>query len=328
MKNDHTYTDFATLLNISSNSVAYNVPLSAKTWIHRGGNVAVWFSPENIEELTKIGLYLYKNHLSFDIIGHTSNMYFTNSYQPQFVIDTKKLKNIVWNDNTIVCDCGVSISSLSIECIARGIQGYEGLINLPGTIAGATVNNSSCFSCGIEPLLLRVEVLLSTGEIVTLDKNALQYTHRNSAFKQKKIQGIILCVYIDTSRKQDSIELQKIAAENTRIRKETQEPPAHNLGSTFASFTLKNNLRNFFTRGIIRILSAFHVHPVKLQYIKKILLLLLYGYNRLAPYVSNKNIGCYVWKDEEADKYFPVYLRFMNSISSDCQLEIEVKTIE
>ncbi len=325
MENNSPHIDYASLLNISSESVAYDVSLSSKTWIHRGGNVAVWFSPQNVEELIKIGTYLYRNHLSFDIIGHTSNIYFTNSYSPQFVIDTKKVKDIIWTNNAIICDCGVSISSLSQECIARGIQGYEGLINLPGTVAGATVNNSSCFSCGIEQIILRAEVLLSTGKIVTLDKSALEYTHRNSAFKQKKIHGIILRVYVDASHKQESTVLQKLAAENTRIRKETQEPPAYNLGSTFAAFTLKNNLRNFFVRGIIKILYTCRMSQSTLQYVKKMLLLMLYGYHDIAPYVSNKNIGCYVWRDANADKYFPVYLQFMHSICSTSELEIEVK---
>lgn len=325
MENNTTHRDYATLLGISQDSVSYNVSLSSKTWIHRGGIAMVWFSPKNREELIKIGTYLYSNNLSFDIIGHTSNLYFTNSYNPKFIVDTKKIKEIVWNNATIICDCGVAVSSIAKECISRGIQGFEGLINLPGTIAGATVNNSGCFNCSIEKLLLRIEVLISSGDIITLQKNDLQYTHRNSAFKNKVLRGIILRVYIDSSHRQDPVILQQIAAKNTTDRHRTQEGPAQNLGSTFANYTLKKNIRNLLVRICNKITAICTTDIVKRQHIGKMLFLTLYHCKYLAPYISDKNIGCYVWKDVNADRYFEKYMHFMHTACKNCELEIEVK---
>lgn len=325
MNNGSEHVDYANLLDISCESVSYGVSLASRTWIHRGGIVGVWFSPQNTDELIKIGRYLYGNNLPFDIIGHTSNLYFTNSYRPDFVIDTKKIKTIRYNGDTIICDCGVPTSFLAKNCINSGIQGLEGLINLPGTIAGAAVNNSSCYKCGIEQILVGIEVLMSDGNIQILHKNDMQYTHRCSAFKNKTLRGIILRVFIDASHKQDIRILQRVAEENTLSRKHTQEPPIQNLGSTFAHFVLKNNFRNFFIKVCYKLMRVCHLNKYKCNYYRKIVFLKLYHCSDIATYISNKNIGCYIWRDEFADEKFPKYIKFMNSAFTKCQLEIEIK---
>ena len=162
--------DYAERIGIDENVVEYNISLKTRTWIHRGGEAKVWFTPNSYEDLLKICRYLYLENLSFDIIGHTSNIYFLNSYNPSFVIDTKKIKKIKFTDSEVICDVGFPMMKLAKECIKRGIKGYEGFINLPGTVAGAVVNNSGCFGCEICDVVNKVEILLPNGDIEELTK--------------------------------------------------------------------------------------------------------------------------------------------------------------
>jgi hypothetical protein len=46
---------------------------------------------------------------------------------------------------------------------------------------------------------------------------------------------------------------------------------------------------------------------------------------QLARYISNKNMNTYLFLDEGADKYFPDYINFIQTIYAQPILEIEIK---
>ena len=114
-----------------------HVSLKDKTWIHRGGMVDYWLQPATIEELTVVGKYLYNHQENFLVIGHTSNIYFKNSYNVRCIVDTRKLTAYRQTDKgTLCCDCGAPMARISRWCVDNGISGYEGMVNLPGTVGG------------------------------------------------------------------------------------------------------------------------------------------------------------------------------------------------
>lgn len=191
--------------------------MSRKTWIHRGGKVDYWWLPNDLSELIYVGKLLYGNNQNFITIGHTSNIYFKNSFNIPHILDTKKLASFSLEDNIIVCDCGVPIAKLSKWAVEQGIMGYEGMINLPGTVAGAIVGNSGCYNCGIDKILRSVEVLTPDGEILNIDVSNLNYQFRSSAFKTEELKGIILRAFLDASQHRAIEELMYIATKTLKI---------------------------------------------------------------------------------------------------------------
>lgn len=114
-----------------------NVSLKDKTWIHRGGEVDYWLQPETTEELEAVGALLYSQHQPFVTIGHTSNTYFKNSFNIRYVVDTRHLTRFFIQDEiTLVCECGAPMAKVSQFCVEKGIGGYEGMVELPGTVGG------------------------------------------------------------------------------------------------------------------------------------------------------------------------------------------------
>ena len=304
----------------------HNISLKSRTWIHRGGNVKNFYLPKNLEELIDIGRYLFEMNIDFITIGHTSNIYFKNSFNIDSIIDTKRLTSFEkYDDKTILCECGVHISKFANHCIEKGYIGYEGLINLPGTIGGAIVNNSSCYNCGIENILKSIDVLFPNGNIVNIEKKDIGYTFRNSHLKSGIIKGIVLRAYLDISHKSSSEELKKIAFNNNIDRKTSQEPPAYNLGSTVNCFYRRFNIRNI----IIKLVTVFTKLVIKKRAtatkIIKRLTLSLYGKRYLNKYISDKKIECFIWKDENADNYFNEYIDLINKIYKKYSVEIEIK---
>lgn len=318
--------DYASIIGIPSSIVSYNVPLSSRSWLHRGGNVKVYFTPQTYEQILLIAKYLYSKRAKFDVIGHSSNIYFKDSYCTDYVLDTKKWSGIEFlSDDTILTTSGQAMTKLSRMCMEHGIAGYEGFVSLPGTVGGAVVNNSGCYGSLMEEVVRQVELLMPNGEIEILSKEKLNYSHRNSALKNKTIEGIVLRVWLDASRHDLPAILIEKAKGYALDRKRTQQGPLNNLGSTYAQLPYKHNVRNFISRVFAKLFSVCRVDVIKARKYMKYVYLTLYGELKIARYISNFWIGCFVWQDAGADEAFKRYCKMMNRIYNCPRLEIEVR---
>ena len=54
-----------------------HVDLKKRTWIHRGGIAGIYISPASADELETIVSFLYSEDISFLLIGHTRDNYFS-----------------------------------------------------------------------------------------------------------------------------------------------------------------------------------------------------------------------------------------------------------
>lgn len=301
-----------------------NVPLSRKTWIKTGGICACWITPDSIQQLKDVCSYLYQNNITFDLVGQTSNIFFHSTYNSDIVVSTVKVNQYEIKNDVIICDCGVSVIKLAMDCMAQGYAGFYGLVGLPGTVASAVVNNAGCFNCSISSMLLSADVLLPDGSVKTMMKEDFGYTKRSSIFKRKKDNGIILSVKLKLQRA-DNVDKELLKAENTKVwRKIHQEGYAKNLGSIYAKRQIRRNVKNILsaicikTAGMLRIAS-----PAVVQ---KRMLLWLYGYKDLDRYISDKNINTFVWGDQFAEQAFERYKQFMSEVYKNLEIEIEEKS--
>ena len=131
-------------LDLHSIQYETNVSLKKRTWIHRGGIAELFITPVNAEELEKVVSFLYSQSIKFQLIGHTSNLYILNSCNISVVVSTSKCRNYSLENGLLYCEVGVGVITLSKQMIKHGINGFEYLTGLPGTIGAAIVNNSSC----------------------------------------------------------------------------------------------------------------------------------------------------------------------------------------
>jgi UDP-N-acetylmuramate dehydrogenase len=303
-----------------------NISLSERTWIHRGGNANYYYIPNSVEELIEVGRYLYSDKREFLTIGHTSNIYFKNSFNINSIIDTKRLSSYkILDKDTLVADCGTHMSKLSKYCVENGFVGYEGMINLLGTLGGAIVNNSGCYNCGIDKVLKSIDLLTPDGRIENITRKELGYTFRKSRIKTGEIKGIILRAYLDISAKGNTEELKRIAAINTCNRKMTQDPPAYNLGTTINYSTYKLNVKNILIALISRFLNLVTSDFTKRTRALKKVILFMYGRTYLSKYISDKRINCFLWVDENADLFFDDYVSLLSEVYKHSEMEIEIK---
>lgn len=171
--------------------IRYNVPIYSICWLNhaRGGIIGTYYEPENKDELIRLCQKLYAEEKLFDIIGHTSNIYYLPSYSVDIMVSTRKVRNYVIGEDFIECDCGVSVRNLARRMVEDVVEGFEGLVDLPGTVASSVYNNASCFHCSINSLLLSFDLLCPEGIVRTLYCRDLKLTQRSSSLKRRELGG-------------------------------------------------------------------------------------------------------------------------------------------
>lgn len=301
-----------------------NVSLASKSWIKFGGIASLWISPKSVRELEEVSRYLYSNNIAYDLVGQTSNIFFHSTYNPQVVVSTVKANQYRKEGDMLICDCGCNVMRLANEMLAEGYAGFYGLVGLPGTVASAAVNNAGCFSCSISEMLISAEVLMPNGSIKTFAKEDFGYEKRSSRFKKGEVKGVVLSVKLKLQKAENIDEECRKSEETKLYRKTYQEGPAKNLGSVFAKMTLKYNYKNRLAAIMTTIATRFGFKNKK--QIHKGMLLWLYGYSDLNPYISDKQINTFVWRDADAEKKFVRYKEFMGKVFDGLILEIEERT--
>jgi UDP-N-acetylmuramate dehydrogenase len=316
-----------------TNTILYqrNVDLKRKTWIHRGGIAQYYIIPSNLNEFRIVCSFFNMNYIFYEIVGATSNLYFLNNYNPDIVISTVKLKEIEETPDMLICDCGTNVANLAKKMIYEGVKGFEGLIDLPGTVGSSVYNNSSCYECSITEMLIKIEFLQNDNKIDILYPEDLGFTLRSSSLKRKEKKGVILRVYLKKEYRISPQQLIAIAENNHRHRKTTQEGSVNNLGSCFNYLK-----RNGFIYIILRVISflckiiaiLLSINKERQEQIKRYIYFSLLGYSSILPYISRKSINCFIWRDDNADVAFLKYKEWMKKVYKTEHLEIEIKNGE
>lgn len=310
------------------NKIPYetNVDLKKKTWIHRGGLCNLFISPDSSEQLLKAVKYLYTTDTKFQLLGHTSNVYILNTCDIPIVVSTTKCNKYELVGQEIICEAGAGVIRMANDMIQQGISGFEYLTGLPGTIGAAICNNSSCKSNSISKLLVKAEVLLENGELITMTPEDMQYSFRTSILKEKRLRGVIINAVLRAERG-NATELFRIAKENNEDRRRRLEGHAKNLGCTVNRCFINGRMPLHYYliyHLYLIILKLACVNSVTRKRKAKNLLCKISGYKEVAPYISDVNTIVFMWRDAGADKVFPLYLEFMKNVYKTDKIEIEI----
>lgn len=289
------------------------------------GIIKAYYEPETLPELQSLCSDFYFRGVSFDIIGHTSNTLFSPDYKCERMISTRKLNHFVFKENSIECECGTSVHTLSLAAIQAGIEGFEGLVDLPGTVAAALYGNAGCFNCSISALLREATIINKDGIIQRVPPEWFAFSLRSSALKRNEKKAIILSVSLK-KKMGDAAALKSIAEHNHKVRKETQPEPKNSLGSIF-SVEGKKTFINYiistitYAYGICLRLLGHSKQVIKQK--RKHLTFIILNAQDVEPYVRNWN--WYQWKDERSYTLFWKYVDLHKLMFTNSQFEIEIK---
>ena len=189
------------------------------------------FFPKNREELIELIKYLKNNKIKYLVLGNGSNIIFSKEYYDSVIIKLDRLKNMKVLDNIIEVEAGYSLIKLSLDTAKLSLSGLEFASGIPGNIGASIAMNAGAYNHSLGEIVESVEVLDPSYNIITMKKEELNFSYRDSIFKKNK-NYIIISAKIKLT-KSNTKEILEIIEKRRLRRIETQPLEYPSAGSVF-----------------------------------------------------------------------------------------------
>ena len=207
-----------------------HAPLAPLVWFKAGGAAEWLFEPADAEDLSAF-LAALDPAVPVMALGLGSNLIVRDGGVPGVVVRLGKPFASVERLNETTLKCGGGASGILVSSTARdaGIGGVEFLRSIPGTVGGFVRMNGGAYGREVKDVLIEAEVVLRSGERVTLGLADLGYTYRHSNLPEG-------AVVVSATFRGEPAEPAAIQAEMDRIaaaREASQPLRTKTGGSTF-----------------------------------------------------------------------------------------------
>lgn len=186
---------------------------------------------KNIDELITLLKYLKENKIKYLVLGNGSNVIFNFEYYDGVIIKLDKMNDLKINSNLVTVEAGYSLIKLSRDILSYGLTGLEFAAGIPGLVGASVAMNAGAYNKEMADVVKEIKVLDENYQIVTLTKEELLFTYRNSLLKQNKNYICLSATLeLEYGDKQESLNLIK---DRMKRRMETQPLEYPSAGSTF-----------------------------------------------------------------------------------------------
>ncbi|MBW8784067.1 MAG: UDP-N-acetylmuramate dehydrogenase [Novosphingobium sp.] len=158
-----------------------DAPLAPLVWFKAGGAAEWLFEPKDLADLRAF-LADLDRQVPVMALGLGSNLIVRDGGVPGVVVRLGKAFARVQKRDATTLDCGGGASGILVSSTARdaGIAGLEFLRSIPGTVGGFVRMNGGAYRREVKDILVDCDVVLRSGELVTLPLAALGYSYRHS----------------------------------------------------------------------------------------------------------------------------------------------------
>jgi len=163
-------------------------PLAPLVWFKTGGAAEWLFEPKDINDLCEF-LAALEPAVPVMALGLGSNLIVRDGGVPGVVVRLGKAFAHAHALDQLTLACGGGASGILVSSTARdtGIGGLEFLRSIPGTVGGFVRMNGGAYGAEVKDVLVDCEVVLRSGERVTLPAADLGYTYRHSELPEGAI---------------------------------------------------------------------------------------------------------------------------------------------
>jgi UDP-N-acetylmuramate dehydrogenase len=165
-----------------------NAPLAPLVWFKSGGAAQWLFEPRDLADLQGF-LRELNPAVPVMALGLGSNLIVRDGGVPGVVVRLGKAFARAGKVADLTLDCGGGASGILVSSTARdcGIAGLEFLRSIPGTVGGFVRMNGGAYGGEVKDILVDCDVVLRSGELVTLPLADLHYTYRHSQLPEGAI---------------------------------------------------------------------------------------------------------------------------------------------
>ena len=208
----------------------FDAPLAPLVWFKSGGNAELLFEPADRDDLVEF-LKNLESETPVMALGLGSNMIVRDGGVPGVTVRLGKPFARVEQIDEVTLKCGGGASGILVSSSARdaGIAGIEFLRSIPGTVGGFVRMNGGAYGRETCDILVECEVVLRSGEVMTLPASALGYTYRHSELPE----GAIVVSATFRGQPGDPAAIQSEMDRIAQSREESQPLRSRTGGSTF-----------------------------------------------------------------------------------------------
>jgi UDP-N-acetylmuramate dehydrogenase len=207
-----------------------NAPLAPLVWFKSGGVADTLFEPADVEDLQEVLRDLDPATPVWPL-GLGSNLIVRDGGVRGVTVRLGKPFAKVERLDATTLRCAGGASGILVSSTARdaGIAGLEFLRGIPGTVGGFVRMNGGAYGREVSDVLIECEIVLRSGDLVTLQRDELHYTYRHSELPDQAVVVSATLRGEPGDPKVIGAEMDRIAAE----REASQPLRSRTGGSTF-----------------------------------------------------------------------------------------------
>ncbi len=218
------------LLNEFGDNIKFECDLKKKNWFNIGGKSKIFYRADNLKDLINF-LKKLDNKERLFILGAGSNTLITDNLFDGVVIKlSKNFNNIsLLEKDIIIAGSAVLDKNLSEFAMNNNLSGFEFLSCIPGTVGGGIRMNAGCFGKEFKDILLSIQAIDKSGNVLTIPSKDIQFEYRNNNLSDDLI-------FLSASFKGSKSKTEIIKKEINRLKekKEKNQPTKiKTSGSTF-----------------------------------------------------------------------------------------------
>jgi UDP-N-acetylmuramate dehydrogenase len=207
-----------------------NAPLAPLVWFKSGGAAEWLFEPKDVDDLQGFIRDL-DPATPVMALGLGSNLIVRDGGVPGVVVRLGKAFAKVEPIDTVTLNCGGGASGILVSSTARdaSIAGMEFLRSIPGTVGGFVRMNGGAYGGEVKDIMMDCDVVLRSGDLVTLPVADLRYSYRHSELPD----GAIVVAARFKGQPGDPVAIQAEMDRISAAREASQPLRSKTGGSTF-----------------------------------------------------------------------------------------------
>lgn len=198
-----------------------------------GGPAKALTTVRSKQELVQAADWAKRHNLPILVLGGGSNVIFSDGYNGLVIINKIPGFEVIKDspDSTLIrIGAGENWDNAVAKSVKMGLHGLEMLSAIPGTAGATPVQNVGAYGAEIADTFVELEALdTNNHEFVTLNKEACNFSYRNSIFKPPKNRHYI------------------IASITVRLSKQPPKPPFY---ASLQKYLDEHSITNFTPQTI------------------------------------------------------------------------------
>ncbi|MCA9950823.1 MAG: UDP-N-acetylmuramate dehydrogenase [Anaerolineales bacterium] len=215
-----------------------NVPLARYTSARVGGPADMVLVVHNAGDLLTAVQLAYTKRIPYFIIGGGSNILISDSgIRGLVIVNRARQVSFRHTGLGVVCtaESGMNLSSLTRQCIGKGLGGLEWAVGIPGTVGGAVVGNAGAHGGDIQAILQAATVWEPGRGVTVYSNEKMAYAYRTSELKrdQEKIRTRRVVLAAEFKLKPAPVEILTARADGFNAKRKQSQPGGASMGSMF-----------------------------------------------------------------------------------------------